>query len=503
MRPLVPAGLVRYSDRQWLGNASFRSRTGDPLPSRVMKDDAIVINTIGSPLGLSGFAEEITLQTGISVIDDSKADTSLFPAAGGSSVTAAAPTAAAPAVLPVPTPPASVLSLVGGGASAASTTPASKGAFGNPGVCDVGISYNGSLEGLLNLLSSTCNISWEYKNGAVRFYFGEIRTFTLAALPSNNNFNAGIAADNSAGVLSTSTTTQLQSDLWKEISSGLQGVLGGQGLVQLSPALGTITVMAGPTAMGRAEKYIEEANRRLTRQVSVNVKLIQLRLRQEDTVGIGLDVLFRNALGSQGIRYVSPGTTTAQGTLSATIVQNSTAVMTALSEMGDLKLDTDTSVTTISGQAAPINVGRRRDYVSKIETTISQTSTTTSVSTDKLITGFNMSVLPRVLDDGRIVMQYGIGLSDGDPVTLFDNGNDVFIQGVDIQQLGFLQQVMMRSGEALVLAGYNQSLLKKTDKGVPGLSALLGGSEQATDQRQAVVIVISPSMVQSYHGAAR
>lgn len=63
----------------------------------------------------------------------------------------------------------------------------------------------------------------------------------------------------------------------------------------------------------------------------------------------------------------------------------------------------------------------------------------------------------------------------------------------ETQGISFSQQVMMRNGATLVLAGFDQTEVSKQARGVGRpLSWLLGGSKQSTNTRKMVVIAITP-----------
>jgi type II secretory pathway component GspD/PulD (secretin) len=88
-----------------------------------------------------------------------------------------------------------------------------------------------------------------------------------------------------------------------------------------------------------------------------------------------------------------------------------------------------------------------------------------------------MSVLPRVLDHGRILMFFNLTLSDLLSLEAVDitsgskteegeeKGDSQYIQNPVIETRGFTQEVAMKSGETLILAGYER-VEDSTDKKV-------------------------------------
>jgi type II secretory pathway component GspD/PulD (secretin) len=118
-----------------------------------------------------------------------------------------------------------------------------------------------------------------------------------------------------------------------------------------------------------------------------------------------------------------------------------------------------------------------------------------------------MDVLPRILDHGRILMFFNLTLSDLlslDPVNFSSGGseekegNSSYIQNPVIETRGFTQEVAMKSGETLILAGYER-VEDKTDKqgvGKPD-NMLTGGSSSADRDRTVLVIMLTPVVLES------
>jgi type IVB pilus formation R64 PilN family outer membrane protein len=174
------------------------------------------------------------------------------------------------------------------------------------------------------------------------------------------------------------------------------------------------------------------------------------------------------------------------------------AVVDALQTVGKVSLLTETSVTTLNGQAAPVSVAEHQSYVASTATTIAggaSSTTQTQITPATLVTGFNMQVLPRVLDDGQVLLQYGLSLSDLKALNQFEsNGTKVQLPDVNIRS--FLQQAIMRNGDVLVLAGYQSVTDSVGDTGLPGLGpSLFGGSLQSARSKTILVVLLSPDIL--------
>ena len=159
----------------------------------------------------------------------------------------------------------------------------------------------------------------------------------------------------------------------------------------------------------------------------------------------------------------------------------------------------------MSGQPTPLQVGGNRTYVSQIGTIMSSVSTQSSVSTSSISTGFSMNILPRVLDNGQVMLQYGINISS---LAGTHNGFDevtaagTTIQLPNIQQRSFIQSSLLQNGNTLVLAGYEQQRNETSDSGIGDPSfKLLGGARAGSHAKTLIVICITPRVLQLNSGS--
>jgi type IVB pilus formation R64 PilN family outer membrane protein len=303
--------------------------------------------------------------------------------------------------------------------------------------------------------------------------------------------------------------------LWDNIKDNVTAILPQGATVSMSPATGTLTVVATPAAMRRVAAYIEEQNARITRQVTVSVKVLRVDLSDTYDLGLDLGVVFQQLAGQYSINLAGPAPTSVSGAASYLIhaTQNASggghwasgtatadttrAVVDALQTAGNVSLVTESSVTTLNGQSAPVSVARQQSYVASTATTVTGTtsSTQTQITPGTLVTGFNMQVLPRVLEDGHLLLQYALSLSDLNALTDYES-NGTKVQLPDVNVRSFLQQAIFQSGDTLVLAGYQSTTDKLNDNGLPGIGAsIFGGSVSTAKSRSIIVITITPQIL--------
>ena len=159
------------------------------------------------------------------------------------------------------------------------------------------------------------------------------------------------------------------------------------------------------------------------------------------------------------------------GVLSGTFSTNHVdvdAVVQALSTQGDVAVVTTATVTTMNNKVAPVQVSKNQDYISKLETTTDgQGVVTYSTETETLNTGFNMDVLPRILDHGRLLLMFSMTLNTLDEMVdyvLPGSGGDTLSLPKTATR-GFTQELIMRSGSTLVVTGFEETRDKLDKEG--------------------------------------
>ncbi|WP_432763758.1 type II secretion system protein GspD, partial [Escherichia coli] len=264
----------------------------------------------------------------------------------------------------------------------------------------------------------------------------------------------------SSGSGQQSLNVKLNMDFWSDLKNNLQILIGTKGNFNVSTSTSSVTVRTTPSNMVQVENYIKNVNQELERQVTVNVAVYSVEVTDTSNLALSLSGILRRAGNTLGMLDGSSLSVGSLPTLTAYINgdgdNNNAALISALDKAGKVSIVTSASVTTMSGQPTPLQVGGNRTYVSQIGTTMNNNTTQNSVSTSSVTSGFSMNILPRVMDDGHVLLQYGINISS---LVGAHNGFDevtasgTTIQLPNIQQRSFVQSSLLQNGNTLVLAG--------------------------------------------------
>lgn len=447
---------LRVDNRPWYGMQAVPMANGSPLPSNVNQSDSIVM-TFSGPVDLFTAAQMVQSVTGIRVVignnvyDDSLNDElrgRTFIPSGGEEVS--------------------------GGR----------------------IVWSGRLESLLNQMSDTFGGEWSYDGSLIRFSSESTKTFMLHALANQMTVtgNAGTGgANTNVPQLSVDGTTTLE--MWGEISEAVERMIGEQGVASFSPTTGAISVTARPEVTRRVENYLRYQNAMRLRRVAVSIQVLSVRTADNYNFGVDVSGIIKAALGDS---ISAIGGSSGDGA-AFTLDKNAggtgdvTAALEADEGIQRASIVHSGSLVTLSDQPAPLQVGRQIAYIERVSASTGDGGSA-SLEPGTVDVGLFMTVLPRIVENDKILMRLSIAITDAQtPFRFFESG-DTRIELPEIETTGFLQNAVVNDGETLVLAGFEKGQNNTQDDGTPG-GLWTGGDRSVTRARDLVVLLINAEIL--------
>ncbi len=394
------------------------------------------------------------------------------------------------------------------------------------------INYSGTLKGLLDIVANRAGVWWRYRDGVVIFFNQESRIFTLPLLSGKSMMmgmvstmggggaggssmgGAGSSMGGSAmggGAVSmsgasgggssgaaggeTEMSTRSNLDYWKGIRETVQAIAGSARVV-VDPTLGAITVTGTPPQIKAVAEWVDEISSVLSRQVSIDVHVYNVKLTREDNYGIDLNLA--QAASSIKSSIVGTGLPTILSasspmTLGANILtgpySGSASAIQALSTLGSVSQVVSDSGITPNGQMMALQSARTVSYLQSETALSTQIAAGTTLQPGAVTVGFTGSFLPKIVN-GKVMLNFNMTTSDLLDITTFtSNGSSV--QLPDVQSATFEQTVSLKPNQTLVLTGFRQRAAQVTNNGVGSpYNPIPGGGvdAQTSDVVMAVVI---------------
>lgn len=388
--------------------------------------------------------------------------------------------------------------------------------------------FNGSLKDALNLLASKANISWDYKDGQIRVFRYETKTYNIAALAGNTETtsNIDLQGNTSSSVTTGGSTTgssapssgKSTSDVqrtaklatWSEVQTYLLSQMSPNGKLAILESTGVVTVTDTPEVQARVQKAIQQLNKILSQQIYLDVNIYSVDIAKSDNTGVNWNIAWKGSQNSFQMTSpassftdanntaVSPNSFTA-GVLTGPF-SGTSATIQALSKLGKTSLVNQFSVTTLNGQPTPIASNVQQTYLAEVSVTggANGSGNSTSLTPGTVMTGITLNVTPKVENDNKLLLEYSMNLSDLLQMNQSPNsgGNIIQLPVTDIKSV--LQRAELKSGQTLVLSGFKQQTSKIDNSGVGSPNnLLLGGNRTGAVDSKYLVITVTPYLAQN------
>lgn len=441
---------------------------------------------------------------------------------------AATPTAAAPnAIAGIPLPAG--VTLPGPTAPTLSQAPFTA----SPNL--ISIRYSGDLVGLLNAATARMGLSWRYADSVITIFYLDTRFYSLHHIPTMTSMKStttsgmssasGVAGGGSSGsgggggggsgggsgggvsgsaTSSQSTSVELKTDAAADLQRTVESMLT-PNVGRMAMSAGSVAVTDTPEVLDRIGAYVDHFNDFATKQVLLNIKVLTVTINDNDEFGINWNLIYQSLADQYGIGLVNNfGASDDAVTGSVNILQGSSRfsgsqlVVNALNEQGRVSVLTQPSETTLNLEPVSVQVGTQTGFLASSSTTLTaDVGATSTLQPGSVTTGFNINVLPHILPDSRtVLLQLSLSQASLESIRRVESGNAA-IEIPEVANRILSQKVRMRSGETLVLSGFEQTTNSTNATGTGhAFNWLFGGGAKAKKQRDVLVLLITPIVQQ-------
>jgi MSHA biogenesis protein MshL len=343
---------------------------------------------------------------------------------------------------------------------------------------------------------------------------------------------------------SSRVTTLVRNDLWAELEASLKPLLGdakageGKQLI-VSPQSGVIVVRAMPRELRAVELYLRAARLNVERQVMLEAKIVDVRLRESSQSGINWATFIGNGAGQNhrgSLGLLNPGTTLGNtgnlngGGLAAAPgsslglsgasptgllglafqTSNFAALISFLETQGDVQVLSSPRIAALNNQKAVLKVGTDDFFVTSVSTNIQAGTTnnnivTPTITVQPFFSGIALDVTPQIDEDGNITLHVHPSVSNvterNKVLNLGDLGNFTLpLASSSVSETDTI--VRARDGNIVAIGGLMKTSRSSDRTQIPGLGntpvagALFGSRTRELDKHE-LVILIKPTVIHS------
>lgn len=522
--------VLRRATRPFISGTMVPSTDEDRLPlvfqKKITMDFDVKVQ--GRPVTLGQVASRISMLTGVPVrISPDVYQYAQSGATGGGQGSVSLGGAKTPSSgVPMPSPLVSASAAVTPMSAVAPKAERSESTLSVPddiSIDAIRMQWSGPLAGYLNNLVDRLGLAWIYQDNAVVIQRFVTEFHEVAVLPGATSYTmgAGSSTSGSAGGASAGSTSQASLDVGEKgtldpSSSVLAAV---QAMVANVPGSsvtradgsGRLMVTTSRAMQAQVRSFLRSENAAMLRQAQIQFDIYTVTTDTSDQRGVDWQLLF-SAVGSNalqlGFNSTSTLTGSTAGSLSAAVVSgvngnllsqrlgDSKALLQGLAEKGFNVQHRPVSLLALNRNVARKNKLTTQAYLSE---TVPGTASSTGagapgLKTDKVTVGDQYLAVPQILDDGTVLLKFGIALSDLVSllnVSVGSGPNLQMVQTPNVSSVGDQYTVALKPGEVFVLSGLSREVAADTDQGLwETISGMAAGSRSTNTKREQYIIFV-------------
>lgn len=322
---------------------------------------------------------------------------------------------------------------------------------------------------------------------------------TLAQISSGSGDSAGGGGGGDGGGSENGAISIEHNDtveFWSEIEEQIGSLISSRGRLVINRMAGTVQVTDAYPRVVEIETYIREINRAIHRQVDIDVRIVEVSLNDDYSLGIdwsrisapgvegpNFDIQTNNVIGQPDGGFIAK-----LPSVAATVFSSAgrgglefATMIDALRQQGTVRVVSQPQVRVLNNQSAMIKVGTDRTFFRREVTTNNTSAGSTLEAEDipQVVTeGIVLSLTPQIATNGWIMLDVSPVVTRVSSIaTALDERGQVrsTAPNLDIRQASSL--VRVRNGETIVIGGLIQDQQSDTQRGVPGLSDVPGVGE--------------------------
>ncbi len=295
---------------------------------------------------------------------------------------------------------------------------------------------------------------------------------------SNNNNSNNSSRSSQKTRVGTRVVVENKSEslsFWKDIDLNLREMLQGSDKYSLNKIAGMAMVQGSPGTLDKVSAYFQELNKRISQQIIVDVKVVEVTLNNDYKNGI--DWAYLNGKTNISTNFATQNITDGSyltllsGNQGAQIAKGFSVLLRALDTFGKTEVLSQPRVMLLNNTVANIQVGQSRGYVDSYITDTTQTGTTVTATLNEVQGGVTLQLIGNIVGDD-IYLNVTPVVSTIDSIRTIALGSNGRLEAPDTSMKSISSMVKVREGQTAVIGGLITHNNTDTTTGIPLLNKI-------------------------------
>lgn len=376
----------------------------------------------------------------------------------------------------------------------------------------VSLSHRGSVGEFLRKMSDHTGLFYQLGSNYVAWQKYETAEFDIAFLAGATSYflggdNRSNTSQNSTGNVFSAMPPSFQSSqylnfsstdlsVWQDVQNALTMLLSDEGTWSLNQSSTSVLIRDVPFHVELVRNYLQQLNYRLTRQVAIEVQVVDVVLNDSHQSGIDWELVYQLTRGGGVINFSTQtaagaqlGSTLSHQRLSGPMA-GSELLLSAISQQGTVSVTKHPRLVTLNNQIAQIQLEENVTYLASAGTTSTANVGTTDVLIPGMVsTGFELFILPNIIES-EVLLQLSTTLSDLNGIEQIRSGESL-IQTPNTSQKKFFMKAMVGNQETLLISGLQNTKSDISERQGP-LHRVFGGRQERQRQQTETLILLTP-----------
>jgi len=302
-------------------------------------------------------------------------------------------------------------------------------------------------------------------------------------------------------------------EFWKDLRVTLSMMTSSEkdASVVVDANAGLVIARAMPTTLNQIQRYLEQAELTVQKQVLIEAKIVEVNLSDSFQAGINWNTIAAQT-GQNDVWATQTSTALDDPNLFGGIFTlnvdagDFAGALSLLETQGDVEVLSSPRIATVNNQKAVIKVGNDEYFVTNVSSTTTATVTGTSdtpeIELTPFFSGIALDVTPQIGDDSDITLHVHPTITEvKEKQKRIQLNNDEYSLPVAASTVRETDSIIRaRSGQIVVIGGLMQNKLSDIEQKVPVLGdiPLLGGlfrQKRKETVQSELVILIQPRII--------